>query len=64
MNSLLTYYRQKEDASELKESNTKNRKNAMSLIESVKRDLVNYKQGIQFPKYDYNWEEIEDESVE
>ena len=60
MSSLLTYYRQKENQSELKESNTKNRKNALKLIKEASRDLVNYRQGIQFPKYDYNFEEIKE----
>lgn len=62
MNSLLTYYRQKEGTSELKESNTNNRKNALKIIDDVKRDLVDYRQGVQFPKYDYNWEDIKDEN--
>lgn len=60
MNSLLTYYRQKEEMSELQQSNNSNRKNAMKLIEDVKRALVEYKDGIQFPKFDYDWEKIED----
>lgn len=63
MNSLLTYYRQKEEFSELQQSNNSNRKNAMKLIDEVKRDLVEYKDGIQFPKFDYNWEKIEDENT-
>ena len=64
MNSLLTYYRQKEEASELKESNTRNKKNALKLIDEVKNNLIDYRQGIQFPKYDYNWEEIEDYNLD
>ena len=62
MNSLLTYYRQKEEASELKESNTKNRKNALKLVDSIKGEIYQYKEGVQFPKYDYDWEEIKDEN--
>ncbi len=62
MNSLLTYYRQKEGTSELKESNTKNRKKALKLIDSIKRDIVEYKEAEQFPKYDYNWEKLEEEN--
>ncbi len=61
MNSLLTYYRQKEEESELIKSNTQNRKNAMKLVNKIKRDLAEYKHGIQFPKYEYNWEKIDDD---
>ena len=63
MNSLLTYYRQKKDTSELKSSNEENKKNALRIIEEAKRDIVDYKDAIQFPKYDYNWEEIKDEII-
>ncbi len=63
MNSLLTYYRQKKEDSELKESNVNNKKNAMKLIEDVKSNIVQYNQAIQFPKYDYNWEDIADERI-
>ncbi len=62
MNSLLTYYRQKNEASELKESNTKNRKNALRLVDSIKNEIYEYKEAVQFPKYDYNWEGIKDEN--
>ena len=62
MNSLLSYYRQKEEISELKASNTNNKKNALKIIDEIRRDLVDYNQGIQFPKYDYNFEEIKDEN--
>ncbi|MBR0426637.1 MAG: glycosyltransferase [Clostridia bacterium] len=61
MSSLLTYYRQKIGTSELKASNDSNRKRALKIIKDEKRDIVYYKNGIQFPKYDYNWEDIEDE---
>jgi len=63
MNSLLTYYRQKKGTSELKASNEENKKNALRIIEEAKRDIVDYKDAIQFPKYDYNWEEIKDEII-
>ncbi len=58
MSSLLTYYRQKKETSELKSSNGENKKNALKIIDEAKRDIVDYKDGIQFPKFDYNWEEI------
>ena len=64
MSSLLTYYRQKKETSELKSSNGENRKKALKIIEEAKRDIVDYKDGIQFPKFDYNWEEINDSVVE
>ena len=64
MSSLLTYYRQKSGTSELKASNESNRKRALKIIEEAKRDIVYYKDGIQFPKYDYDWEEIADEALE
>ena len=64
MSSLLTYYRQKKETSELKSSNGENRKKALKIIDEAKRDIVDYKDGIQFPKFDYNWEEINDSVVE
>ena len=63
MNSLLTYYRQKEEAGELKVSSEENKKNAMKIIEDAKRDVIEKKDAIQFPKYDYNWEEIKEELI-
>ena len=63
MNSLLTYYRQKGETSELRASNTSNRKRAMSIIKRARRDIFSYKSGIQFPKYDYEWEEIQDSKI-
>ena len=63
MNSLLTYYRQKKGTSELKASSEENKKKALRIIEEAKRDIVDYKEAIQFPKYDYNWEEIRDEII-
>lgn len=60
MSSLLTYYRQKKEVGELKASNNSNRKRALKIIEEAKRDIVYYKDGIQYPKYDYNWEDIEE----
>lgn len=64
MNSLLTYYRQKKELSELQQSNSTNKKNAMKLVNDIKRDIVIYKDGIQYPKFDYNWEKIEDENLD
>ena len=61
MSSLLTYYRQKKETSELKSSNGENKKNALKIIDEAKRDIVDYKDGIQFPKFDYNWEEINED---
>ena len=62
MNSLLTYYRQKESNSELKKANSKNRKKALKLIERKADEIFEYKEGIQFPKFDYNFEEIVEEN--
>ena len=61
MSSLLTYYRQKKETSELKASSEENKKNALKIIDEAKRDIVYYKDGIQFPKFDYNWKEINDD---
>ena len=61
MSSLLTYYRQKKEISELKASSGENKKNALKIIEEAKRDIVDFKEGIQFPKFDYNWEDIDDD---
>ena len=63
MNSLLTYYRQKKEAGELKVSSEDNKKNAMKIIEDAKRNIIETKEAIQFPKYDYNWEEIKEETL-
>ena len=62
MSSLLTYYRQKESEGELKETNTKNKINALKLIDSIKSEIWEYKDGIQFPKFDYNLEKINEEN--
>ncbi len=62
MNSLLTYYRQKEKNSELRKANSKNRKKALKLIERQAGEIFEYKDGIQFPKFDYNFEEIVEEN--
>lgn len=61
ISSLLTYYRQKKEISELKASSGENKKNALKIIEEAKRDIVDFKEGIQFPKFDYNWEDIDDD---
>ena len=60
--SLLTWYRIKPlEESELKKSNSSNKKRAMKLVNEIKRDIVYKKPGVQYPKVDYNWEEILDE---
>ncbi len=64
MSSLLTYYRQKDGTSELQASNDSNRKRALKIIEDAARDIVYYKDGVQFPKYDYAWQDVEDEELE
>ena len=63
MNSLLTFYRQKKEAGELKVSSEENKRNAMKIIEDAKRDIIETREAIQFPKYDYNWEEIKEEPL-
>ena len=60
INALLTYYRQKTGESELKKANLQNRKKAMRLIKNAERDLMIYRDGIQYPKFDYYFEKIED----
>ena len=62
MSSLLTYYRQKEEMSELKESNNNNREKALKIVKEITKEITKYNEGIQFPKYDYDWEEIKDEN--
>ena len=64
MNSLLTYYRQKTGKSELKESNQTNKQKALKIIDSIRNNIVEYKEGIQYPKFDYNWDIIKDENKE
>lgn len=64
MNSLLTYYRQKKETSELKASSEENRKIALKIIDDAKRNIVECREAIQFPKFDYNWEEIKDSFIE
>ena len=63
MNSLLTYYRQKSGTSELKTSNEENKQNAIKIIEEAKKGINFYREAVQFPKYDYNWEDIKDEVI-
>lgn len=63
MNSLLTYYRQKSGISELKSSNEENKQNAIKIIEEAKKGIIFYREAVQFPKYDYNWEEIKDDVI-
>lgn len=62
ISSLLTWYRIKpEEESELRKSNAGNKKRAMKLVGDIKRDIVYTKPGIQYPKQDYDWDEILDE---
>ncbi len=62
ISSLLTWYRIKpEEESELRKSNQDNKKRAMKLVNDIKRDIVYTKPGVQYPKHDYNWDEIVEE---
>lgn len=62
ISALLTWYRIKpEEESELKKSNAGNKKRAMKLVNDIKRDIVYTKPGIQYPKHDYDWDEILEE---
>lgn len=59
---LLTWYRIKPtEESELKKSNNSNKKRAMHLVNDIKKSITYKEQGIQYPKQDYNWEEIPEE---
>ena len=61
ISSLLTWYRIKPiEESELKKSNSENKNRAMKLIDDIKKDIISTKPGIQYPKQDYDWEEIQD----
>lgn len=62
ISSLLTWYRIKPiEESELKKSDSGNKTRAMKLVNDIKRDIVYVKPGIQYPKSDYDWEEILDD---
>jgi glycosyltransferase involved in cell wall biosynthesis len=59
ISSLLTWYRIKPlEESELRKSKSENDKRALKIVESVKRDIVYTKPGIQYPKQDYDWDTI------
>ena len=61
MNFFGFWYRKKaKEESELKQSNEGNREKAMSYVEKITKqiDLSKIENGIQYPKGDYNWEEI------
>lgn len=69
MNFYGFWYRKKaKEESELKQSNEENREKAMSYVrqitekieKNIKIDSGSIKKGIQYPKEDYNWEEIVD----
>ena len=61
MNFFGFWYRKKpKEESELKHSHASNRERAMSYVEKIKNqiDVSKIKDGVQYPKADYNWEEI------
>lgn len=59
ISSLLTWYRIKPiEESELRKSQSGNKKRAMKLVNDIRRDIVYTKPGIQYPKHDYEWNEI------
>ena len=61
MNFFGFWYRKKaKEESELKQSNEGNREKAMAYVEKITKqiDLSKIEDGIQYPKEDYNWEEI------
>ena len=59
MSFLGTWYRKKPaEESELSQANAKNRKVALSYVKEVAREITEMKQGIQYPKSDFNWDII------
>ena len=69
MNFLGFWYRKKSaEESELQQSHANNKENAMSYVNKIvseidddrKKSYSKIKKGIQYPKEDYNWEEIVD----
>ena len=73
MNFFGFWYRKKpKEESELQQSNDENRERAMSYVKVIRKEIEEIikidnreyketiKQGIQYPKEDYNWEYIED----
>ena len=62
MSSLLTWYRIKPvEESELGKSKNENKERALKLVDNIKKDIINTKNAIQYPKSEYNWDEIPDE---
>lgn len=65
MNFLGFWYRKKpKEESELKQSNEDNKDRAMSYVEKIRTeiDINKINEAIQYPKEDYNWEEIIDKN--
>lgn len=67
MNFYGFWYRKKaKQESELKKSNEDNREKALSyvkkIIQEIEKEPDNIQDGIQYPKIDYNWEEIIEEN--
>lgn len=59
MSFLGCWYRQKPvEESELRQSKTGNNKRAMELVNQIASEIKEVKPAIQYPKQDYNWEEI------
>lgn len=59
MNFFGFWYRKKpKEESELKQSNEDNKKIALSYAKDIIKDIEEVKEAIQYPKQDYNWEEI------
>ena len=59
MSFLGFWYRQKKESeSQLYRAKKENRKEAMKTIKEITKDIKNANEAIQYPKEDYNWEEI------
>lgn len=59
------WYRQKPlEESQLRQSNTENKERAMYLVNQIVDTIEETKPAIQYPKEDYNWEEITEEKEE
>ena len=62
MSFLGFWYRKKApEESELSRTNNANRKIALKYVREISRRIVGAKEGIQYPKSDFNWDIIEDE---